>query len=280
MKSLLLAALSTASAIAAGAAPPDAPQLASSLVKLRNGTTLHYVVLHGAGDSWHSWELVLPRLPSKYRVFAVTLRGHGASDHPAAGYSRADFAGDIAELLEQLDLRNVTLAGHSLGSFVAQFVAETDDSKRLKRLVLIGSGSGAPRNSSTRQELGNAFESIKDPVGYNFARDFQASTAYGPIPPGFFETMVDEALKVKANTWHELGRGLALPDALERLRRIQVPTLVFWGNRDTLLTRADQDELIANIPNSRLVVYPNTGHALHWEQPERFARDLVEFMEH
>jgi pimeloyl-ACP methyl ester carboxylesterase len=46
------------------------------------------------------------------------------------------------------------------------------------------------------------------------------------------------------------------------------------------LTRADQDELIANIPNSRLVVYPNTGHALHWEQPERFARDLVEFMEH
>jgi pimeloyl-ACP methyl ester carboxylesterase len=92
--------------------------------------------------------------------------------------------------------------------------------------------------------------------------------------------MVDEALKVKANTWHELGRGLALPDALERLRRIQVPTLVFWGNRDTLLTRADQDELIANIPNSRLVVYPNTGHALHWEQPERFARDLVEFMEH
>jgi alpha-beta hydrolase superfamily lysophospholipase len=89
-------------------------------IKLHNGITLNYVVqgdpkgpvlvlLHGAGDSWHSYERVLPLLPASYRVYAVTLRGHGLSDHPETGYSRADFAGDILEFIDQLKLEHVTL---------------------------------------------------------------------------------------------------------------------------------------------------------------------------
>jgi non-heme chloroperoxidase len=52
-----------------------------------------------------------------------------------------------------------------------------------------------------------------------------------------------------------------------------------WGDKDGMMTRADQDALLAGIRGSRLVVYPGTGHAPHWEEPERVARDLVAFLQ-
>src|SRR5882757_5002842 len=137
--------LAVSAALYAQSAPKD-DRITSLDIKLKNGLTLNYVVqgdlrgqvvvlLHGAGDSWHSYERVLPLLPASYRVYAVTLRGHGLSDHPDAGYSRADFADDILEFIDQLKLEHVTLVGHSLGSFVAQKVAEQDPG-HLDRLVL------------------------------------------------------------------------------------------------------------------------------------------------
>jgi non-heme chloroperoxidase len=101
--------------------------LTSQLIKTKAGITINYVVqgdpngpvivlLHGAGDSRHSWEHVLPLLPTKYRVYAITLRGHGLSDHPETGYTRSDFAADILDILDQLHIYHVTLVGHSLAA--------------------------------------------------------------------------------------------------------------------------------------------------------------------
>jgi hypothetical protein len=100
---------------------------AGLLIHLKTGVTLNYVVqgkaggpviilLHGAGDSWHSYERVLPLLPADYRVYAITLRGHGLSDHPEAGYSRVDFAGDILDFMNQLNIQH----SHAGGAFPGQ----------------------------------------------------------------------------------------------------------------------------------------------------------------
>ena len=77
-----------------------------------------------------------------------------------------------------------------------------------------------------------------------------------------------------------LGVGLMGADHAARLAGIQAPTLVLWGDRDGIFPRAEQELLVETIPDARLVVYPDTGHALHWERPERFARDLEEFIRH
>lgn len=290
MRLLLAIVMLLAFAVISSATPkPDeAARPRSLLIKLPSGLTLNYVVqgepdgrpivlLHGAGDSWHSYDLVLPLLPSKYRVYAVTLRGHGWSDHPAEGFARADFAGDITAFLDQLNLHNVVLVGHSLGSFVAQQVA-ADDQGRVAKLVLIGSGPGIIRDPRARQSLASVFEGLQDPIAYTFARDFQASTIYAPVPPAFFETLVNEALKAPASTWHGLGKNFQSqrPAPLER---IKVPTLVFWGDKDDFFKKTDEDLLVNKISGAKLVVYPETGHALHWERPERFAHDLSQFAE-
>lgn len=278
-----LVALLTSAPAVAGAEP------SAAIVKLPSGLTLNYVVqgdpagevvvlLHGAGDSWHSYDLVYPLLPAKYRVYGVTLRGHGWSDHPPTGYAREDFAADITAFLAALDLRNVTLVGHSLGSFTAQVVAETDTAKRLRRLVLIGSGPGGPKDEKSREELRAWFAAVKEPISYTFARDFQASTAHNPLPASFFETMCAEVQRVPEHVWHALGSTLGSAAAVERLSQIAVPTLILWGDKDSIVSRADQDVLTSRIPKARLVTYKDTGHALHWEKPAAFAKDLLAFL--
>jgi len=197
-------------------------ELTSLLLKTKAGLTLNYVqqgdpkgpvivLLHGAGDSWHSYDRVFPLIPRKYLVYAITLRGHGLSDHPESGFSSADFAGDILDFLEQKQIHHATLVGHSLGSFVAQKVAELD-TDHLDRLVLIGSGPGA-RKTTGGSEPGaasvmSAFSSLTDPIPYTFARDFQASTIYYPVPAQNFEVWVAEAQRVPASTWHGWHKGI------------------------------------------------------------------------
>lgn len=270
------------------AAAPTDDHLTSSLIKLRSGITLNYVVqgdpqgpvivlLHGAGDSWHSYQRVLPLIPSNFRVYAVTLRGHGLSDHPDSGYARVDFAADILDFLDKLHIQHATLVGHSLGSFVAQKVAEQDEG-RLDRVVLIGSGPGTKKVPGA-QAITSPFANLKDPIPYTFARDFQASTIYGPVPAWFFETMVAEAMRVPASTWHGLGSSINAGNPLDDLKKIRVPTLLLWGDKDSIFTREDQNVLLKTIPHASLEEYPGTGHALHWEQPERFTHDLLEFIQ-
>jgi non-heme chloroperoxidase len=281
MKRVIFAVVvSLLSAIAADASIEPA----AAIIKLPSGVTLHYVVqgrpdgkplvlLHGIGDSWRSYELVLPHIPDQYRVYAVSLRGHGWSDAPSTGYEHKDFAADVTAFLEALDLRHVTLVGHSLGSFVSQVVA-ANDRGRLDSVVLIGSGpGGAPGVVAEAREI---FATMaKNP---KFARDFQASTINRPIPAAFFETMVRECANAASHMWAQADNVAYDKDSAAGLASIKVPTLLVWGDRDSMLSRKDQEALLAAIKQSRLIVYSETGHAPHWEEPARFARDLLGFV--
>ncbi|HEY8549125.1 MAG TPA: alpha/beta hydrolase [Vicinamibacterales bacterium] len=264
------------------------PGVTTDFLRLPSGIALNYavrgpargkpiVLLHGLGDSWRSYELLMQHLPERYRVYVVSLRGHGLSDRPERGYTPDDMAHDVSALLDMLDLRDVTLAGHSYGSFVAQAVAQRDGG-RVGRLVLIGSGPAGLRDEM-RTEVEAAFATLSDPVDPEFIREFQRSTVYRPLPPAFFELLCSELARVPAAVLKEMSRSMDGTANVARLRNIRVPTLVIWGDRDALFSRAEQEALTATIPDARLLVYRDTGHAPHWEEPERVAQDLVAFTE-
>ena len=90
--------------------------------------------------------------------------------------------------------------------------------------------------------------------------------------------MIAEVQRVPAAMFHELAKGSADAKHIEKLHAIKAKTLLLWGEKDSMFSKADQEGLLAIIPGSRLIAYPNTGHALHWEYPERFAKDLSAFM--
>jgi pimeloyl-ACP methyl ester carboxylesterase len=118
---------------------------------------------------------------------------------------------------------------------------------------------------------------LTDPIDSAFVREFNASTVAKPVPAEFLEMIVKENLKVPARVWIETTRGLLDDDSGDELDRITAPTLIVWGDQDAILPKSDQEALASAIPNARVVIYPGSGHALYWEEPERVAQDLVAF---
>jgi pimeloyl-ACP methyl ester carboxylesterase len=235
------------------------------------------LMLHGATDSWRSFAPVLPHLPPSIRAIALSQRGHGDSGRPMRGYATRDFADDAAALVEALELAPVVVVGHSLGATNAQRFA-IDYPARTRGLVLAGAFASYRRNAALEEFWLSAVTALTDPVDPLFVRDFQESTLARPIPPEFLDTFVRESLKVPARVWRGTFAGMFEDDFADELGGILAPTRLLWGDRDALAGRGDQDALAAAIPDARLVVYPGTGHALHWEQPERFAADLTAFV--
>ena len=236
------------------------------------------IFLHGLSDSWRSFEPVLSGMPERMHALAVSLRGHGDSDRPGTGYRDADFADDVAALMTALGLAQAVIVGHSMSGSIAQRFA-LDHPSRTLGLVLIGARV-AWRDAPGLEALWNEIVApMRDPVDPGFVREFQESTLSQPVPPGFLSTVVQESLKLPAYVWQGAFRECLLaPDHRAELERIQAPVLLLCGDRDAY-SRAGQDELVAAIPGAQLKTYARAGHALHWEEPERFVADLAAFVD-
>ncbi|MGE0716651.1 MAG: alpha/beta fold hydrolase, partial [Alphaproteobacteria bacterium] len=87
-----------------------------------------------------------------------------------------------------------------------------------------------------------------------------------------------ESLKVPARVWRATLRACIDSDFTDDLVRIAAPTLILWGNRDTIMPLAEQETMAGLIADSRLVIHPGAGHGLHWEDPDRVARELAMFV--
>ena len=260
--------------------------LAVQSIALSTGVRLEYVdrgdrdglpvvFLHGVTDSWRSFEGVLPHLPASVRAVAVSLRGHGRSGQPATGYTFTQMSADLRALLDALQIPSAVIVGHSMGASVAQRFA-LDQPDRTRGLVLMG-GFASMRKSPVIKELWRQIATMKDPIDPLFAREFQLSTLARPTAPGFLDMAVGESLRVPARIWRATFAEFLQSDLLAELPRIAAPTLVVWGDRDSIVPLAEAEALRA-IPEAELLVYPGSGHAMHWERPAQFAADLIEFL--
>jgi pimeloyl-ACP methyl ester carboxylesterase len=119
---------------------------------------------------------------------------------------------------------------------------------------------------------------LKDPIDQDFVREFVESTFAQPVPQAFLETLVLESMKVPVRVWKATLEGLLKDDSWEELNKIKASTLIIWGDQDTIVPRSDQETMASSIAVSRLVVYPNAGHALYCEKPVRIASDLATFI--
>ena len=86
---------------------------------------------------------------------------------------------------------------------------------------------------------------------------------------------MEELLKVPAHVWKETFAGLLRYDDMSELSLIEAPTLLVWGDADTLVSRDMQDQLAHSLPGADLLVYASVGHTPRWEDPVRFTSDLV-----
>jgi non-heme chloroperoxidase len=266
---------------------PNDVQFATT--RLATDVTLHYaergdregeaiVFLHAYVDSWFTFSRMLSLLSPSYHAFAPDERGHGDSDKPECCYTVDDYAAEVDAFMEAVGIEKATLVGSSSGGLIAQRVA-LEYPHRVSRLVLIGSPPTLVNNENVRELGEEMLAALDDPIPPEFVREFQESTIHHPIPEEFLAGLVSESLKVPARVWRNYWEGVLLTvDDTARLGEIGVPTLIMWGERDTLLPHAEQEQTAAAIPDATLKVYPDTGHVVAWERPEWVVRDLEAFM--
>jgi pimeloyl-ACP methyl ester carboxylesterase len=278
--------------VAAQPASPDAFEgtgtpLRFADVQLRTGVRLRYaeqgdpqgeavILLHGLTDSWFSFSRILPLLPSSLHVFALDQRGQGDSDQPASGYTMADLGDDVLAFMDTMRLREATIVGHSMGSFVAQRVAVTAP-ERVRRLILLGSATTG--NTDVVRAVKEEVASLPASMPRTFLRDFQYSTIHAPVPDAFMNRAIDESAKVPSRVAGALLDGLLASGDSARLAGIRVPTLIIRGEHDAIFPRSESLRLRESIAGSELRMYPDVGHAAHWEVPEQVVRDLLSFFE-
>ena len=214
-----------------GSPPSSWPQGRGCITRSRATPTVTLSSFCMVGRTPGSRSAASSHLSPQFHVFVPDQRGFGDSEKPDSGYDIDDLAADAIAFLDAVSIERATFVGHSFGSFVARRIAIANP-RRVARLVLIGTGvsAGTPAVLEARAAL----EDLPDPVPAGFARDFQASTAYLPLPELFFERIVAESLKLPARLWSGALDGLLAYNDVEQLSRITMPTLLIWGEHDAL----------------------------------------------
>jgi pimeloyl-ACP methyl ester carboxylesterase len=257
------------------------------VVHLRTGVNVSYVaqgdpagvsvlLLHAWGESLRCFDRLTPLLPTTIRALAMDQRGHGHSDKPTDGYSLTGCAGDVTAFLDAMGLPSAVLVGSSSGGYVAQQVAISSP-ERVRGLVLLG----APRSLHGRPAFADEVDRLTEPINRAWVKE---SLTWFPrfhdVPDWYIEARVDDGMQMPARVWRQALAGLTEATPPTEAGTIHTPTLIIAGELDELLPRANGDALATAIPGSRLVVYPNTGHLVLWEQPAPIASDLTAFVTH
>ncbi len=266
----------------------DLTVLKAATVTLQTGLNLSYaeqgtksgpaiLLLPGPTDSWLSYKPVLDLLPHSIRAIAVSQRGHGDSDKPESGYRVEDFAGDVVELLDALQIERAVLVGHSGSCLAARRVA-LDHPERIADLVLEASPTRLCSDAAL-EFVNTVIAGLTDPIDAGWARSFVVDTSSVTLAPELLDMLLAETLKIPARVWQAMFAALLEYDDIGELPSVGAPTLLIWGDDDALVSRETQEVLADRMPHAELIVYPAVGHAPRWEDSLRFSEDLAAFVE-
>ena len=234
-----------------------------------HGEGLPVVLLHGAAGTRLAWPAQVRRLAG-CRLYALDLPGHGKSRGEACR-SIEDYARQVLDWMEMLDLRQVTLVGHSMGSAVAMQAALIQPG-RAAALVLSGSASKLKVNPALI-ELASSSET------YRQAMERILAWSYARQAP---QRLVELALKRMGETSQAtLLADLQACDAFEigeRLGEIEAPTLVVCGAEDRMTPLLEAQALADGLRRGRLEIVAGAGHMAMLEQPLVFAAILESYI--
>jgi non-heme chloroperoxidase len=175
-----------------------------------------------------------------------------------------------------LELPPVIVVGHSMGAVNALRMA-IDHPAAVCGVVAAGGFASFSDKPELVDFVQGQMLTLGAQVPREVAESFQRDTIAGPVAPGLLETMMDECLRTPAATWRGAFAALLEDDFSTELHKIQVPVLLPWGDADVFSPESDQQRLQQRLPRATRAVYAGVGHALHWEQPRRFADDLIGF---
>jgi non-heme chloroperoxidase len=261
----------------------------TSLFVTEWGSGAPVVFTHAWGLRSDEWDYQVPALAEAgLRCVLYDRRGHGRSDRPATGYDFDTLADDLAAVIENLDLRDVTLVGHSLGTReLIRYLTRHGDA-RVARMVLV-----APTTPALRRSADNPDGWDPAMIDANYAAvaanvpqwcaDFEAVGPYFGSSSGSSPGLVDWTTRMIVDTpLRVLLETLKLNtnvNMTEELRKVGVPTLIVHGDQDASAPlELTGRKTAALIDGAELTVYPGAGHGLYASDHQALNADIVAFI--
>lgn len=251
------------------------------------------LLVHGMAGSSATWQPVMERLGQNFTVVVPDLPGHGKSDKPRGDYSLGAYASFLRDLLDHLELDAATVVGQSLGGGITmQFAYQYPE--RCERLVLVGSGGLGDEVSGLLRALAfpgveyvlpaafvpvigdivNGFTNLVGKIGLRPSPEVvQMWAAYSSLTDPETRTAFLQTLRSVVD---HRGQRVSAMDKL--YLAAQIPTLIAWGDNDRIIPVQHAYDAHEAIAGSRLEIFEGSGHFLHAEEPERFARLLQDFV--
>jgi pimeloyl-ACP methyl ester carboxylesterase len=234
--------------------------------------------IHGLGSCGEDWKAQVDHFRDRYQVITCDLRGHGQSSKPRAPYSMERFAGDIAALLNELQVGPAHVVGISLGGMIA-FQLAVDAPQRVRSLTIVNSGPAVPA-ATFKQRMPLYIRLV-------YLRLLGLRRMAAMLGEKLFPKPEQAALRqafvarLAANDKHVYRASLRAIFAgwgvADRLAEIRCPVLVLTADQDYTPVALKQ-LYVDRLPDARLVVVPDSRHALPLEKPREFNAALEQFL--
>lgn len=243
------------------------------------------LLLHGIGQTAHTWAYFATAIKHRYRVIAIDQRGHGDSGWaPDSDYSTTAHGRDLDAVIERLKLAAFALIGFSMGGRNAMGLASRHPAK-VSRLVIVEAGPERPRPgaSQARQFMSGAdlASSVEDfverAIRFNPRRSREAlreSLLHNlrQLPGGAWTWKYDPILRDpnrRLSPWGDLWQALA---------KIGCPTLIVRGADSPVLPPEQAARMVETIPDARIVTISAAGHTVMGDNPVEFEAKVKAFL--
>ena len=270
-----------------------------SYITAKDGTEIYYkdwgkgpavTFSHGwplSSDAWDGQMLFLAQ--RGFRVVAHDRRGHGRSSQASSGNDMNGYADDLAAVIEALDLKEVTLVGHSTGGGeVARYIA-CHGTKRVARAVLIAAVPPIMLKSATNPEglPMEVFDSIRNGLMNDRSQFYKdlALQFYGANRPGakVSQGTLDQfwlwSMQAGLKNAYESIKAFSETDQTEDLKQFDVPTLVLHGEDDQIVPVKDSAKKSARlIKGAKEIYYPGAPHGITATHQDQVNAELLKFL--
>ncbi len=253
------------------------------------GSGTPIVFVHEFGGDWRSWEPQMRYFSRRHHCVTFSARGFAPSDIPAnvSAYSQRQAVHDILSVMDAAKIERAHIVGLSMGGFATLHFGLVAPERALS-LTVAGAGYGAEKQNEEyfrglSREVAKQFETLGSET---FAKTYSLGASrvqyQNKDPRGWqeFATQLGEHDSLGcANTMRGVqAERPSIYDLEAELKQMMVPTLIMVGDEDDHCLQPGIF-MKKTIPASGLIVMPKTGHTLNLEEPERFNRDVAEFID-
>ncbi len=235
------------------------------------------VLLHGWLESWNPWRGTMEALSRSYKAYALDFWGFGESGKQGGTFTVSDYVAMVNQFMDRLGIERAPIIGHSMGGTVSLGVA-LDYPGRVERVTVVGSpivgdGLALLLRLSARRSLAGLFyrffslgSRLLSPI---YARDWRT----------WYKMFEKDLSRTTLESFHYSIASLRHTDLRPRMHEIEVPVLGIYGRIDRIVDPGQRKVLAESAPTAEISYFENSGHFPMLDEPERFYRTLVEFLD-